>query len=229
MTAPPYADAAVETDAEAGRRAVGVDLAVVGDEVVLRILGRDAALQGEPVQRHLVLRRQGHLGIVQAAPLGDQDLGSDDVDAGDHLRDRVLDLDARIDLDEEPLARVRVEQELDRAGVVVAGRRAEPHRRVADRVPDGRVEPDGRRHLDDLLVPPLHRAVALVEMEHVAVPVAQDLDLDVRGVADVALEEDRAVAERGGRLAAGLLEARRPGRRVTRRRACRARRRRTPP
>jgi hypothetical protein len=48
--------------------------------------------------------------------LADADLRLDDVDAGDLLGDRVLDLDARIDLDEVELAGVGVHQELDRAG-----------------------------------------------------------------------------------------------------------------
>ena len=50
------------------------------------------------------------------AALGDADLRLDDVDAGDHLGDGVLDLDARIDLDEVELAGVGIHQELDRAG-----------------------------------------------------------------------------------------------------------------
>ena len=53
-------------------------------------------------------------------PCGDEDLAAHEVDAGDHLGDGVLDLDARVDLDEEELAAVDVEQELDRAGVAVA-------------------------------------------------------------------------------------------------------------
>ena len=113
--------AAVQPDAEARRRAVGVDPAVVGDEVVGRIFGGDAALQGVAVERDLLLRRQIHLRPVQAQSLGDLDLGAHQVDAGDHFGDRVLHLDARVHLDEEPLAGFDIDQELDGAGVVVAG------------------------------------------------------------------------------------------------------------
>ena len=49
--------AAVETDAHAGGAAVGGDAAVVGDEVVLRVLGGDAALDGVAVQDHVGLGR----------------------------------------------------------------------------------------------------------------------------------------------------------------------------
>ena len=48
--------------------------------------------------------------------LGDPDLRLDDVEPGD-LGHRVLDLDARIDLDEVELAGIGVHQEFDRAGV----------------------------------------------------------------------------------------------------------------
>ena len=49
---------------------------------------------------------------------GDADLLLHDVDAGDHLGHRVLDLDARVHLDEEEL--VVLVQELERAGAAVA-------------------------------------------------------------------------------------------------------------
>ena len=45
MIAPGVGGAGIEAHAEAGRAAVRGDRAVVGDEVVLRILGGDAALQ----------------------------------------------------------------------------------------------------------------------------------------------------------------------------------------
>ena len=53
----------------------------------------------------------------------------------------------------------------------------------------------------------LHGTVALVQVQDVAVPVAQDLHFDVLGAADVALEEDRAVAERRPGLLARLVDA----------------------
>ena len=56
------AHGAVEADAEAGGRAVVEDAAVVRREIVLRVLGGDAALDGEAVARDLLLRRDGHFG-----------------------------------------------------------------------------------------------------------------------------------------------------------------------
>ena len=66
----------------------------------------------------VALVAQADLRIGQRRALGDQDLRFDDVEAGDRFGDGVLDLDARIDLDEVELAGVGVEQELDGAGVV---------------------------------------------------------------------------------------------------------------
>ena len=123
MTAPRVGRAAVEPNAEAGGRAVGVDLAVIGHEVVGRILGGDAALQRVAVERDLVLRGQIHFGAVQFEALGDLNLAAHQVDAGDHFGDGVLHLNARIDFDEEPLAGIGVHQELDGAGVGDSRRR----------------------------------------------------------------------------------------------------------
>ena len=49
---------------------------------------------------------------------------------------------------------------------------------------------------------PLDRALALAERDDLALPVGQQLDLDVPRPLDVALAEDGVVAERGFRLAA---------------------------
>jgi hypothetical protein len=57
---------------------------------------------------------------VEGVALGDEDLGADEVEAGDDLGDGVFDLDARVHLDEEPLVPVEIVEELDGAGVVVA-------------------------------------------------------------------------------------------------------------
>ena len=54
-----------------------------------------------------------------------------------------------------------------------------------------------RRLLDELLVAALERAVALPERDDAPVRVAEQLDLDVARRADLALQVDRPVAERG--------------------------------
>ena len=63
--------AAVEADAEAAAGAVGDDLAVVGREVVLRVLGGDAALDGVAVHVEVALFFQPYLRVRDGGALGD--------------------------------------------------------------------------------------------------------------------------------------------------------------
>ena len=55
---------------------------------------------------------------------------------------------------------------------------------------------DGR-FLEDLLVAPLQRAVALAEMDRIALTVAENLDLDVARLGQILLHVDLVVAEGG--------------------------------
>src|SRR5690606_9269267 len=106
----------------------------------------------------------------------DLDLAANDVDAGDHFGDGVLDLDARVDFDEVPVVGVGVDQELDCTGVVVAGRFGEADGGGGDLIAELGLEGDGGGDLDYLLMTALDGAIALVEVADVAVTVAEDLD-----------------------------------------------------
>ena len=97
---------------------------------------------------------------------------ADEIDARDALGHRVLDLDARVHLDEEPVLGVHVVEELDGAGVVVADAFGERDGGVAQGLAQAGLEVDRGRDLDHLLVTPLHRAIAFVEVDDVAVLVA---------------------------------------------------------
>src|SRR4051794_33406032 len=74
-----------------------------------------------PADLHVVLREG------ERVPRRDGQLLSDEVAAGDHLGDRMLDLDAGVHLDEEEVAVIGVVEELD--GCRRRGRR--PARRAA--------------------------------------------------------------------------------------------------
>ncbi len=142
-------------------------------------------------------------------PLGNLNLAAHDVDAGHHFSDSVLHLNARIDFDEVPLVRFGVYQKLHRAGILITGGAGDPDGGVGQLAAQAILQVDRGRDFDDFLVPPLHRAIPLVEMQQVAVPVAEDLHLDMPRPADVALEKDGVVAERAAGFAPGFFQARR--------------------
>ena len=193
--------AAVEADAEAGGAAIGGDAAVVGDEILLGILRGNAALEGVPVQPDIRLRRDAGLRIADALAFDQADLRLDDVDAGDLLGHRVLDLDTRIDLDEVEFSGCGVLQELDRAGTDIVRGRRDLQRVTAQALALGLRQVRGGRALDHLLVTPLDRAVPLEEVDAIAVRVAQHLHLDMPCLLDQLLEIDLVLAEGSLRLA----------------------------
>ncbi len=118
---------------------------------------------------------------MELVPIGHQDLAAYEVDAGHHFSDRVLHLDARVHFDEEVLVAIHVEQELDRPGAAIVDGAAEGGGRFADLPAECLGQVDARRDLHHLLVAALHRAVALPQVDEVAVRVAEDLHFDVLG------------------------------------------------
>ena len=204
-----------------GRQSPGRDLADRGHEIPGRVLRIDARLDGVAVELDLILLQRQRLAE------GDAQLPFDEVDAGDQLGHGMLDLEARVHLDEEHV--LAVGDELDGAGADIVHRARRLSRGGADRLALGGIERRRRRLLDHLLVPALQRAFALEQRQQIAVAVADDLHFDVAGIVDVFFDQHAVVAERGLGLALGA-DDRRPelGRR-TARRACRGRRRRRTP
>src|SRR5271163_131987 len=86
-------DGGIDPHAQSARRVIVDDLAGGGTERD-RVLGIDTALDGMAVEFYVALREQ------KAAAGGDADLLQDEVDVGDHFGHRMLDLNARIHLDE---------------------------------------------------------------------------------------------------------------------------------
>ncbi len=86
-------DGAVQAHAETARRVIAGDLAWRGAEGC-RVLGVDAALDGVAVEFHVLLLHR------KLRAIGDADLFAHKINAGDHLRDRMLDLQARVHFDE---------------------------------------------------------------------------------------------------------------------------------
>ena len=169
----------------------------LGQEIALGILGADAAFD-----RVAALGDWLRADCARPRPAAISSCSAHEIEAGDHLGDGMLDLQAGVHLEEEE-APVGAENEFDRAGVAVARRRREPHRGGADVVAQRRRQARRRRFLDDLLEAALHRAFALEQMDRIALAVADDLHLDVARPLDIGLGVDAAVAEIALRLAGG--------------------------
>ncbi len=182
-------DAAVDADALARGLLIAHQTADRRQEAAARVLGVDAGLDRPAVQPDIVLAERQRLAGR------DLDHQLDQIDAGDQLGHRVLDLQPGVHLEEVEVA-VAVDDELDRAGRVVADGAGQGHRLLAHGAARRLVQERRGRLLDDLLVAPLDRAFALAQVDDVAVAVAEDLDLDVARLDHVFLDEHAVVAER---------------------------------
>ena len=180
-----------------------------GRKLLRRILGIDAEFDGAaPVRRGRLLEGDRLAGC-------DPHLLGHEIDAEDFLGDRMLDLDACVHLDEEPAPAVEIVDEFDGAGAFVFDVADE---RVAASAICARtrgVQHRRRRLLDQLLVAALDAAIALPQMDRVAVAVAKHLNFDVAHPGKETLEVNLRIAEGRQRLRRGLRELRgelvRPG------------------
>ena len=168
--------------------------ATARQEPLLRVFGVEPALERR-APRDQVALREG-----QRPTLGDAELQLHEVEAGHQLGDGMLHLQPRVDLEEVEGA-VGRRDELHRAGVEVADGLARSDRGGAHLLAQLRREEDRGRLLDDLLVAALDGALALKQVHQVALPVAQNLDLDVAGLIHIALDDERIVTERAQRFA----------------------------
>ena len=160
-----------------------------GAEVVRGVLGVDAHLDRRPGRRHpqRFERRQ--------RPRAEAHHPVHDVHAGHLLGDPVLDLQARVDLEEKEVLVIRVVQELHRARRPVAHGARQHLGGVPEPAPHVVAQPGSRRFFDHLLVAALRRAVPLAERDDLAGPVAEDLHLDVARPLDEPFQVDATLAE----------------------------------
>mmetsp|Transcript_27173 Transcript_27173/g.74190 ORF Transcript_27173/g.74190 Transcript_27173/m.74190 type:complete len:343 (+) Transcript_27173:3030-4058(+) len=120
----------------------------------------------------------------------------------------MLHLDARVHLN-EVVTPFGVNKELDSARILIVRARHQLERVLMQFLAELRVKRPSWRNLNNLLVATLHRAVALPQVNSVALTVADDLDFNVPGTLDIALEENRAISEGGlGFRRSGLVEGR---------------------
>nr|GEU28319.1 conserved hypothetical protein [Tanacetum cinerariifolium] len=122
------------------------------------------------------------------------------VGAGDHFGDRVFHLQARVHLHEVERA-VLVGDEFHGAGAHVTDRARGRHCRLAHGGAALGGHVGGGRFFEHLLVPALHRAIALEQVDVVAVGVGKHLDLDVARALQVFFGQYLVVAKGADRLA----------------------------
>src|SRR5260370_10888470 len=175
-----------------------------GQEILRRVLRVDAHLDGGAALSDSVLREGQRLAGRHAQLRGHQ------VEAGNFFGDRMLDLQPRVHL-EEVEAALRVHEELERTRIDVSDGARARDRGIRQPALGLRLEVRRRRLLHELLMPPLDRALALVQVDDAALRVAEDLHLDVARRLEIALDVDLGAAEgalrapRGGRERAGEL------------------------
>ena len=148
------------------------------------------------------------LGDVRLPPrrrlaAGDEELRAYQIEPGHLFGDGVLHLQPRVHLEEVELA--AVDEELDGARVAVPDGFSRRNRRARHPLAELRRHRGRWALLDHFLMTALRRAIALEEVEHAAVGAAEHLHLDVAGPIDEPLGVERAVSERGDRLAARRL------------------------
>ncbi len=190
--------AGVETDTEPVRREQLRDRAGRREEFALGdVLGVDADLDRVAATGGVDLGLR-HRQLFAGR---DTDLPLDEVDVGDHLADGMLDLESGVHLEEEEVT--VLEDELDGAGAVVADRLGSLDRRFAHRLLDTFGQVRCRGFFDELLMATLRRTVTRRDPHAVAVLVADQLDLDMAGPREVALDVHLVAPEERLGLALG--------------------------
>ena len=149
-----------------------------------------------------------HVVLLEADGLAcrDPDHALDQIEAGHHLGHRMLDLKARVHLQEIEAA-LAIDDELHGAGPTRTPPRGRARRPCSPIARAGvRVDERRRRLLDDLLVPALDRALALAEVQGISVSSASTWISMWRGSSMYRSMKQAVVAEARTRLAPRALE-----------------------
>src|SRR5467141_2376162 len=160
-----------------------------GLEILCGVLGVNPRLDRTPrrpnselVERKILARRLSHHRLPQ-------------VDAGHFFSYAALHWQARVDLDNIGIRGGVVVDKLDGARRLVAYRLAELNRGLQKPLPDCAPESRCGRFFDDLLVPPLYRAIALAKSGYRAAAIAEDLNLNVPGLGNESFQVQSAASK----------------------------------
>src|SRR6185369_6897288 len=168
---------------------IGSDFTGAGSEFY-RIFSIDTAFDRMAVDLYIALL------VTELVTESNPDLLSHDIDAGNHLCNRVLYLNPCIHLHEVKVV-VLVDQELNCSGAVIPYGFRSPYGRIPHCLTQSRGTHSRRCLFNYLLMTPLDRAIPLAQMDHIAMLVTKDLDLDMAGLFTVLLDIDLWISETG--------------------------------
>ena len=159
-----------------------------GHEVLPRVLGVHPYLDRVAVAGHV------GLGQGQRQPRRCLDLQRHQVQLRDALRHRMLDLQPRVDLQEVEI--LATDQKLHRAKRPVAHLPAQRQRSVQQPLAQACRQGQRRGFLHHFLEAALQGTFAFPQVDDLALPVAQNLHLDMATLGQVALDQQAGVAKR---------------------------------
>ena len=174
--------AGVEADAGAAGFVQEGNLSRAGHEVVVRVLGVDAALDGMAGEVHIFL------GDFQGFTSGNANLGAYEVNARNGFGDAMLNLNARVDFHEVEFVVGQVKQEFYRTDVGIMYALGSLYCKTAYAVAHILREGDGRRFFQKLLVAALQGAFTLAQVEHFTVVIGHNLHFDMAGTFNIMFE-----------------------------------------
>src|SRR5262249_22643279 len=151
------------------------------EEVVIRIFGVDAAFDRGPAHRDIALLQTELLSI------GYKQLLLHQINSRDHFSDRMLDLEPGVHFKEVKVT-ILVDQKFDGSRVEVICRPNNLQCCLTHALPQVWRHDRRRALFDDFLMPALDRALALAEIDGVAVSIREDLDFNMARPLDKLLD-----------------------------------------
>ena len=191
--------AGVDANTRSLRRLPARDAAGRRQQVIGGIFGINACFNGPAARTNVHLRDRKRFAVCDAQ------LPLHQIDAIDQFGHRMLDLQARVHLEEVVLA-VAVEHELAGTRVHIADRGRGAYGSRAHLSAQFRREGNRWGFLDDLLMTTLDRTFAFTQMNRRPVRVGKNLKFDVSRIEQIAFQEHGVVAERRQRFAFGCGE-----------------------
>ncbi len=190
---------AVQTDAVARGRTVHADFSGIRQEVVRGVLRCNTNLYRIAVAADFLLRADADFRGIKRVALFNQYLRLHDINARNGFCHCMLYLYTGVHFD-KVIVFVCVNQKFQRTGIFVANVLGKPHCVGKNLFTDRIADVKRRSKFHNLLVPPLHGTVPVKQMHNVAVFVAQNLHLDMLGVAQVFFYENLIITKRLFRL-----------------------------